>query len=162
MPPRLSKPTDVPDDYEPLIEMLWRFYIAASEPPMRKVAQVVAGLDDDERTGTANHETIRRTLRATNLPQQQTVEVIFLALCELANVDPDDVDRNYGDRWEPNRTHRQQLRLLYRLARYGTVTDLPRTRDEKARQEAEAEAERARSDPWGSPPASSRNDEPPF
>lgn len=175
MPPRLSKPTDVPEDHEPLIEMLWRFYIAATEPPMRKVAQAVARLDDDQRTGTANHETIRRTLKATNLPQQQTVEVIFLALCQLANVDPDDIDYSYAESWERRaRTHRQQLRLLYRLARYGTVTALPRTRDEKARQEAEAEARTRRSrahedDPWGSAPAAGTfggggrvDDEPPF
>ncbi|WP_280498260.1 hypothetical protein [Nocardia farcinica] len=165
MPPRLYKPTDVPEDYEQLIDMLWRFYIAADEPPVRKIARAIEELPDDQRRGTANHETIRRTLRALTLPQWETVEVIFLALCQIADVDPDDIDNGYRD------SHRDLLHWCYRLARYGEVAALPRTREEKARQEAEAEAKRRRKaaldDPWGSPPSAGAfgrrpDDEPPF
>ncbi|MEU2106415.1 hypothetical protein [Nocardia sp. NPDC019255] len=129
-----------------MIDMLWRFHVAANEPATREIARVIAELPDDQRNGTANHETVRRTLGAVKLPQWPTVEVIFLALCQIANVDPDDTDVGdddfNNDRWEP-RAHREQLRWSYQLARHGVVTTLPRTRDERARQEAE-EAERAR------------------
>ncbi|MFF0528432.1 hypothetical protein ACFYT3_08575 [Nocardia amikacinitolerans] len=186
MPPRLSRPTDVPKNHVGLIDMLWRFYIAAGDPPMRKIARAIEELDDDQRIGTANHETIRRTLSAKTLPQRETVEVIFLALCQIANVDPDDIepgeeDDNPGfNDWEPTRSHREELHRCYRMARYGSVTALPRTRDMKARQEAEAqaaaEADRARrtgrrapasdpwsdDDPWGRAPASAHTEEPPF
>lgn len=170
MPPRLSPPTDVPEDSTYLVNMLWRFYIAAGDPPMRKIARAIEELPEDQRKGTANHETIRRTLLAKTLPQWETVEVIFLALCQMANVDPDDVEPDDdGDRWgPPTQPHREELRWRYRKARYGEVTPLPRTRDAKARQEAAERAERARqSDPWGKAPArgsfgaSSADDEPP-
>jgi hypothetical protein len=158
MPPRLSKPTDVPDGHQPLIDMLWRFYVAADGPSTRKVAQVIASQEDDQRDGTANHETVRRTLKAVYLPELQTVEVIFQALCQIANIDPgDDDDSDDYERWEPSRTHRDHLRNLYRFARYGAVAGPPRTRTEKARQEAAAEERRRRqntapADPWDEPP----------
>ncbi|BDT96937.1 hypothetical protein IFM12275_69130 (plasmid) [Nocardia sputorum] len=161
MPPRLSRPTDVPENHWPLIDMLWRFYIAAGDPPMRKIARAIEELDDDQRKGTANHETIRRTLGAIALPQWETVEVIFLALCQIANVDPDDIEPDDGNSsfggWEPTRSHRDELHWCYRMARYGSVTALPRTRDQKAQQEA---AEAARSRQLAS--MSGSDDEPPF
>ncbi len=179
MPARLAKPTDVPEKHAPLIEMLWRFYIAAGEPSMRKIADAVQELDEDQRKSTANHETVRKTLRAINLPQQETVEVIFLALCHLADVDPDDIEPSEDDNsgyngWdqEPSRSHREELLRNYLLARHGSVPTLPRTREVKARQEAEWEARqsshgsfgslRSEADPWGSVAKSSPDDEPPF
>lgn len=158
MPPRLLKPASVPDNHQPLIDMLWRFYVAAHGPSTRKVARVIASQDDDQRDGTANHETIRRTLKAVYLPEWQTVEVIFEALCQIANVDPND-DDDSGDEYgydEPLRTHRGQLHRLYRLARYGTADGLPRTREEKAQQEV-IEQERRRQQA-----RSGFVDEPPF
>jgi hypothetical protein len=59
MPRRLSRPADVPADRQPLIAMLWRFYIAANGPSARKIADAISALDDDQRGGTANHETVR-------------------------------------------------------------------------------------------------------
>ncbi len=171
MPPRLSKPTEVPQDHELLIDMLWRFYVVADGPSTRRIAQVIATQDDDSRAGTANHETVRRTLRAAYLPEWQTVEVIFLALCQIADVDPDDDDDSdyyNDDRWDTRRTHREELRRRYRLARFRTGQELPRTREEKTRQEAEREHEQRSipaNDPWGPAPVpgSGRlSDEPPF
>ena len=160
MPLRLSRPTDVAEDHQQLIDMLWRFYMAANDPSMRKIAGVIAGMDDDQRNGTANPETIRRTLSAHTLPQWQTVEVIFLALCELADVDPDDDNDDRSSRWHnAPRTHRAQLHQHYRLAKYGTLTEPPRTRGEKARQRALATREDP-PDPWAS--VSKATDEPPF
>lgn len=177
MPRRMSKPTHVPTDSQRLIDMLWWFYMAAGDPSMRDIADAIEALDEDQRKGTANHETVRRTMGAITLPQWETVEVIFLALCDLANVDPDDIepaeDENPGfNGWEPRRSHRDELHRHYRMARYGTVLPLPRTRDVKARLEAEAErqaqeaARRPRKpdpwdDPWGSAPMPVPADEPP-
>jgi hypothetical protein len=105
----------------------------------------------------------------TLAPPRQTVEIIFLALCKIADVDPD--DENDSDDYYQNempQTHRAQLHHNYRLARYGVAYDLPRTREEKARQQAEAEERLQRAapeDPWGSAPkagASSFLEEPPF
>lgn len=166
MPPRLAKPKNVPEDHKPLIDMLWRFYVAGNAPATRKIAAVIAS--DEHRRATANHETVRRTLTARYLPEWQTVEVIFEALCHIGNVDPDDQDdgdSDYFDRWDQPATHRGRLQRHYLLARYGTVEDLPRTREEKARQEA-AERERAgrvvADDPWGHAPPRAFADEPPF
>lgn len=160
MPPRLYRPTEVLEDHEQLIDMLWRFFIAADEPSLKKIARTIEELPEEQRRGTANPETVRRTLRALTLPQWETVEVIFLALCQIADVDPDDIDfdergnRGYG--WHPPHSHREELHWRYRFARNGSVTVMPRTREEKARQEAAAEAKRARNadnDPWGNAPA---------
>lgn len=161
---RLPRPTNVPEGHSPLINKLWSFYVAANGPATRTIATVIEGLDDDQRNGTANHETVRRTLTAISLPQWQTVEVIFLALCQIADVDPDDEDD--GDQWESPRPHRERLQEYWRLAMYGRQDDLPRTRDEKAKQEAAEQRRRTTvaDDPWGSapPPRSSVADEPPF
>jgi hypothetical protein len=159
----------VPKNHDLLIDMLWRFFIAADEPPMRKIARVINELPEDQRKGSANHETVRRTLRALTLPQWETVEVIFLALCQIANVDPDDIEPDEDDYrgrdWEPPRSHRDEIHWRYRFARNGSVTTMPRTRDEKARQEAKAQAD---NDPWANAPRASgsfgarRDDEAPF
>lgn len=172
MPPRLSRPTDVPEDSAALIDMLWRFYVVADAPPMRTIARTIEQLPEDQRKGTANHETVRRTLTAKALPQWETVEVIFLALCQIANVDPDDVEPDdERDRWDPPpQSHRAELHQRYRKARYGEVTSLPRTRADRARQEAEAEAEaeayrRSRQgfgDLWTPRASRTSDDEPPF
>lgn len=74
--------------------------------------------------------------------------MIFLALCQIADVDADDVEPDEDDnsgynRWdqEPPRSHRENLRRYYLLAKHGSVLTLPRTRQVKARQEAEERAE---------------------
>jgi len=167
MPRRLSQPTEVPRDREPMIEMLWRFYVAADGPSTRKIADAIASQDEDSRAGTANHETVRRTLIASYLPEWQTVEVIFLALCQIADIDPDDDDDSVDyDRWDTVPTHREELRTRYRLARYGTTQGLPRTRQEKARLEQERVSRSVKQDdPWGSAPPSGGggfSEEPPF
>jgi hypothetical protein len=163
MPPRLSKPNNVPDDHEPLVAMLWRFYVAANEPATRRIAAVIA--KDEDRKATANHETVRRVLTARHLPEWQTVEVIFEALCRIGDVDPDDADdseNNHFDRWDQPATHRERLRRLYMLARHGRVEDLPRTRQERAQQEAAQRVRTPVDDPWGTAQPGALSDEPPF
>jgi hypothetical protein len=165
------KPQKVQQEREALVDMLWTFYVAAGRPSMARIAQAILELDEDVRTGTANHETVRRTLSGSAVGSWLTVEVVFLALCELADVDPDDkYDHEDRDRWDPLLSHRQLLKLAWNRARDGVAPPtLPRTRAERARQEAETAKERARvnvgGDPWGpAPPVSGGgfNDDPPF
>jgi hypothetical protein len=121
--------------------MLWRFYIAANRPSTRKVAATISAWPEDRRTGSANHETIRRTLRAESVGAWQTVEMIFLALCDLADVDPEDTEGDEGDRWDPPVRHIDRIRRCWHEAMdESPVPELPRTRTERAAQEA---AERA-------------------
>jgi hypothetical protein len=154
--------------------MLWRFYAVADAPSMKKIADVIASQDEDTRRATANHETVRRALMAIYLPEWRTVEIIFLALCQIGDVDPDDDDddddfNRWGNSQDQPQTHRDRLHQCYRLAKFGTTESLPRTRSEKARQEADARGRdfvrgAPADDPWGSAPPAKRAfvEEPPF
>jgi hypothetical protein len=122
------------------MELLDQYYRDAGRPTLAEVSdQVLAG----DYAGTASRETIRRTLNGAVPTRWTTAEAIFLALCELAQVDPE------GDAWDAD---------LY---------DQPPTRRERCRQlwnEAIDEApapvrvvERTAGNPWASGPSS-----PPF
>ncbi|WP_418153393.1 hypothetical protein [Actinoalloteichus caeruleus] len=165
MPPRLTKPTNVPASRQPLVDLLWRFYVAARRPTTRRIAEVIEAWDDDRRTGTANHETVRRTLRGEQIGAWQTVEVIFLALCQLADVDPNDADDpDENDRWSPPPgTHIELLHQYWNQAVDDSpMPDVPKTRKERAEQAALEQARPAAL--WDSAPsgASSYPDEAPF
>ncbi len=159
MPPRLTKPTNVPASRQSFVDMLWRFYVAARRPPTRQIAETIQAWDDDQRRGSANHETIRRALRGESVGAWHTVEMIFLALCEIADVDPEDIEDD-GDRWSPPMTHLEQFHRCWNEAvDEAPMPDIPRTRTERAQQQAaELAAAQARAsvrDPWAT-------DEPPF
>lgn len=164
MPRRFTKPTDVPELRQPLVNMLWSFYIKAARPSMRRIAEAIEELDEDRRNGTANPETIRRTLQGQSVGALGTVEVIFLALCELADVDPNDKDVDEDNQWTPRITHIEALRRRWNEAvDLSPMPELPRTRAEQAAQEAErARSARATQDPWASMPRGPYSDEPPF
>lgn len=85
----------------------------------------------------ANHEMIRRTLRGEAVGAWQTVEVIFLALCELADVDPNDAD-DVEDNWDTPVPHIESLQRAWNHA-----VDEAAAREHRATQ---------RSGPWGSAP----------
>ncbi|MEU4673937.1 hypothetical protein AB0F91_39780 [Amycolatopsis sp. NPDC023774] len=147
----------MPEERQNLVDFLWRFYVKAKRPSMRRIAATIETLDEDVRNGTANHETIRRALKGEAIGEWGTVEVIFLALCEIADVDPDDHDDfdGYGD---PS-SHRGNLEWRWNAARDGGASpaDLPKTRSERAAEQAEAAARQAAyrttdsDDPWGPP-----------
>jgi hypothetical protein len=146
VPPRLTKPTNVPAQREPLVDMLWRFFIAANRPTLKRVAEAIEALDDEQRVGTANPETIRRNLRGQTVGQLETIQVIFLALCRLADVDPHDMEGADGDRWNPPVSHMDDLRRRWHEAfDEAPMPDLPRTRAQQAAELAAAEAEAAAS-----------------
>ncbi len=161
MPPRLTRPTNVIKSRQPFVDMLWRFYIAAGRPPTRKVAATIE--EWEERNGSANHETIRRTLRGETVGVWLTAEVIFLALCEMADVDPHDVeiDDDYDGRFSPPPvSHLEQFRRYWNEAVDGMpMPTIPRTR--KERDEQQMEAERAELEARASR-VRSLTDEPPF
>jgi len=149
----LTKPTKVPQSRQPFVDMLWRFYIAARRPPTRRIAETIEAWDEDQRRGTANHETIRRALRGESVGAWQTVEVMFLALCEMADVDPHDIDDDDGDRWNPPFSHLERFHRSWNEAvDEAPMPDIPRTRAERAEQQAaqqaEAEARASAKDPW--------------
>lgn len=162
MPPRLMKPTDVPESRRPLVDALWRFYVAANRPTTRRVAEAIQALPEDRQNGTANHETVRRTLRGESVGSWQTVEVIFLALCELADVDPHDVESDDNDRWNPPTSHIDDIRQAWHQAIDGApMPAIPRTRAQRDEHEA---GERARQEAFEKMYTStgSFDDEPPF
>lgn len=174
MPRRLVKPTDVPKSQQALVDFLWRFFIAARRPAMRKIADAIQRMPDDERDGSANHETIRRILRAEHVGAWQTVEVIFRALCELADVDPNDADDVEDSRWDQPAPHIERLHQCWNEAvdNGAPMPERLKTRTERAeelaaaRAKVEAAKQRPYNDPWGSaPPRGSGggfSDEPPF
>lgn len=103
----MPKPLRMPEESElprgPLrefVQVLHQHYRAAHRPPLRKIsekgAEIVVKTDGVD--GTASRETIRRMLAGEVLPQWSTVEVTFLALCDLARRQPDDEvsDEGYG------------------------------------------------------------------
>jgi hypothetical protein len=145
MPPRLMKPTNVPEERKNLVDLLWRFYVAAQRPTTRRIAETIEAWED--RRGSANHETVRRTLRGEAVGAWWTVEVIFLALCEIADVDPHDIEVDeYYDRFNPPPvSHLEQCRRYWNEAVDGApMPDIPRTRKERDEQEAAAKAEAER------------------
>lgn len=76
------------------VEVVHYHYRAAHRPPLRKISNRVVELvehskrSDGRLDGTASKETIRRMLLGKVLPQWSTVEVVYLALCDLAGEDP--------------------------------------------------------------------------
>ncbi|WP_436493205.1 hypothetical protein [Actinokineospora sp. HUAS TT18] len=165
MPPRLTKPQDLPEARQAMVDILWRFYVWADRPSAQKIAKAIQDLPEQERNGTANHETVRLTLRGDALGAWQTVEVIFLGLCELADIDPED-EEGGDNRWDPPTSYREQLRRAWHRAVDGDyMPDKPRTRTERAREAAQRAKERVTQtdDPWGTaPPTGGFNDKPPF
>jgi hypothetical protein len=161
MPPRLTKPAGVPPERKNLVDLLWRFYVAAQRPTMRRIAETIEAWED--RRGSANHETVRRTLRGEAVGAWWTVEVIFLALCEIADVDPHDFeDDDYDGRFgSPPVSHLEQCHRYWNEAVDGApMPAIPRTRRERDEQEAAAKAEvENRAAAWRS---SNFDDEPPF
>ncbi|WP_424183493.1 hypothetical protein ACOBQX_15975 [Actinokineospora sp. G85] len=153
VPPRLTKPSGLPDEHQWLIDLLWQFHVAADGPTARKVATVIA--EDEQRAATANHETVRRIMKGIYLPEWRTIEVVFLALCKIADVDPDDQD---DDQWGEVLTHRELLRRSWQQARFGTDAGAVKTRAQRATERTRVLA----ADPWAAAPPRGLPDEPPF
>ncbi|WP_434439656.1 hypothetical protein [Lentzea sp. E54] len=78
-----------------LVKLLFFYYREAGRPTLRRIS---AWIDEhaDELAGTASKETVRRMLTGKTVPAQwETAHTVFLALCNLAGVDPDDETQRY-------------------------------------------------------------------
>jgi hypothetical protein len=128
---------------------------------LRTVAAKIAA--DDDRRASANHETIRRLLRGETVGSWLTVELIFETLCEIADVDPDDVEPDDGQwRSQPD-SHRDELRGAWHLAVDGEFAPaLPRTRSEREAQEERDRAEYEARQAAFAHRSSNSDEEPPF
>lgn len=92
MPDKESLPEGPHRDF---VELLFDYYRLARRPTLEKICNQVRSKD---RAGTASRETIRRMLRGVTVPPNwQTVEVVFIALCELAGVAHDVKVKVYSD-----------------------------------------------------------------
>lgn len=70
------------------VELLFDYYRKAGRPTLRRISEWIKTHDD--LAGTASRETTRCVLNGTTVPVQwSTAEAVFLALCVMANVDPD-------------------------------------------------------------------------
>ena len=94
MPKTLKMPSqaELPDGpWRDFVEALFHYYREANRPDLRAIAEAVNRLSDNHRPGTASRETIRQMLRGRTVPRQWfTAETAFRALCELADIRPDD------------------------------------------------------------------------
>ena len=95
MPKALKMPStrEVPQGARrDFVEELFEYFRAAGRPTLNQVSDQILSVD---RPGTASRETVRRALTAGAVPTRWfTAQAIFVALCELAGVDPS------SDRWE--------------------------------------------------------------
>lgn len=103
------------------VELLFDYHQIARHPTLEEIYGQIDELPEEERSGTASRETVRRMLHGHVPRHWQTVEVVFLALCRLADVDPDRKvkywDQEYDENVETDR--RGQMREVWSAALYG-------------------------------------------
>lgn len=125
------------------VEALFSLYKEASRPTLRDISKEIERSDS---AATASPETIRRMLRGTTVPSWRIVNTVVLALCRMANVDPD-----AGGYEEPTRRELVQFR-------WNDALDNP----EPERVASSGYSTRADADPWASGSPGGYSDEPPF
>jgi hypothetical protein len=107
------------------VELLFDYHQIADYPKLKEISEQVDRLPDSERNGTASRETIRRMFRGSVPSEWHTVEVVFLALCQMADVDPDRRvkytfwDEEEGVDVEVDTDRRSQMREVWSAALYG-------------------------------------------
>ena len=72
---------------------LFNLFRLARRPPLSEISERI--LNDEELTGTASRETIRRMLIGKTVPTWDTAFAAFKVLCDMAGVDPS--DRRWAD-----------------------------------------------------------------
>jgi hypothetical protein len=90
----VTRPMQMPDEqtlpegpHRDFVALLFDYYRLARRPALEKICNQIQSAD---RAGTASRETIRRLMNGVSVPPNwQTVEAIFVALCELAGVTHD-------------------------------------------------------------------------
>jgi hypothetical protein len=84
MPPENELPRGPVRDF---VEQLFILFRAAERPTLREINEAI--LRRDDLRGTASTETIRRMLHGSVPPHWTTVEAVMVALCGLADINPD-------------------------------------------------------------------------
>ena len=127
------------------VEALFALYREAWRPTLREISNEIERSDS---AATASPATIRRMLRGTTVPSWQIVNAVVLALCRIANVEPDAAD-GYDE------LSRRELVQM----RWNQALDHP----EPERVSRSGFGARAELDPWASAePVATFSDEPPF
>ena len=147
MPRTVRKPTlqELPRGARrDFVEGLFSLYQEAERPTLRDVSKEIERSDS---AATASPETIRRMLRGTTVPSWRIVNAVVLALCRMANVDPDAAGHD-----EP--TRRELIKV-----RWNDALDNP----EPERVASSGYSARVDADHWsGGSITGSYPDEPPF
>jgi len=126
------------------VEAIFSIYKEAQRPALRDISNEIERSDP---AATASPETIRRMLRGTTVPSWRIVNEVVLALCRMANVDPD-----AGGYDEPSRRELVE-------SRWNDALDNP----EPERVASSGYSARAESDPWSDgSSAGGYPDQPPF
>ena len=116
MPKVLKMPSvrDVPSGpRRDFVEELFELFRLAGRPTLNKVSDQILSVD---RPGTASRETVRRALTSGAVPTRWfTAHAIFVALCELAGLDPS------SDRWDAEQNWRDDSPMPTRLEHFKTL-----------------------------------------
>lgn len=99
------------------VEELHDHYRAARRPALRVISdRIKERADDLELAGTASRETIRRMLLGATVPANwETVNAVFLILCEIANRNPNH-DHYMGNDFGDVPTHAESLEYAWNQA----------------------------------------------
>lgn len=127
------------------VEAIFSLYREARRPTLREISKEI---DRSDSPAAASAETIRRMLRGTTVPSWQIVNAVVLALCAIANVDPDDEGSGYDG---PSR------RGLVGF-RWDKALDEPRA----LHASRPSHLSRPEADPWATAKPGPFSDEPPF
>jgi hypothetical protein len=123
MPPESELPSGPVRDF---LEQLFVLFRAARRPTLREISDAI--LRRHNLRGTASAETIRRMLHGKVPSHWTTVEAVMVALCDLADIDPD--ERRSSEEWGDH-TWRERIESSWHQA-----LDAPPARQDR--------------DPWGS------------
>jgi hypothetical protein len=147
---RMPSEAELPDGaIRDFVKQVFALYREAHRPTLRQVSEAIR--KNDNLTGTASAETVRRMLLGLTVPTHwPTVEAVLIALCDLAGINPDEVNDDYYRGDGPSR--REDLEQAWHRA-----LDHPN----EIRQPTQGAFSGAASDPWASD-AGRYSDEPPF
>jgi len=129
------------------VEVLFWLFNEAHRPTLREISREI---ERSNLRATASPETIRRMLQGRTLPRWPILEAVFIALCNIADVEPNE----YFDR-DDDSTRREILEF-----RWHEALDSPNGRDRQPARTGGFAAD----DPWGTAGSDGDNlsDEAPF
>jgi hypothetical protein len=147
------------------VELLFDYHHIAHHPTLEQICDQIDKRPEEERAGTASRETVRRMFHGQVPRNWATVEVVFVALCQLAGVDPDRKVKYWEEHDEEVVADRRgQMHDAWSAALYGRPAGKARFQGINFDYEEPEPPASARGgftdDPWGS--GSAFSDKPPF